>query len=219
MTAVSTPVQSLSYSQEEILSSILALRGLDRFDADVTYGNGVFYRGSIPEPAVKFDIDPQCEGVVAASSSALPVADASLGSVVFDPPFLTYVRSGRDGNGSMIMAGRFAGYWRYDELVEHYRDTLGEAARVLSDGGTLVFKCQDIVHNHQLHPTSAYVIQWAHTMGLRLVDTYVLGASHRLPAPNRKGSQRHARIHHSYFLVFEKRPAGRKVGPDFWIKP
>lgn len=213
-----TAVQSLSHSQEEILGSILRLRGLDRFDADLTYGNGVFYRGSIPEPRLKFDIDPQVEGVVAASSDSIPLASGSLQSAVFDPPFLTYIRSGRGGNGSMVMAGRFAGYWRYDELVEHYQSTLRETKRVLVDGGTLVFKCQDIVHNHQLHPTSAYVIQWAHSMGLRLVDTYVLGATHRMPAPNRAGTQRHARIHHSYFLVFEKRPVGRKVGPDYWIE-
>lgn len=202
-------VRSLSMEQEEILLGILQLTGLDCFDADITYGNGSFYRGAIPEPVHKFDIEPQALDVQLASSIALPIDDSSLGSIVFDPPFLTYVRAGRDGNGSMIMAKRFAGYWRYDELEAHYRATLKEAGRVLRDDGILVMKCQDIVHNHRLHPTHAWVIEWAADAGLQLKDLFVLGANHRLPSPNRKGSQKHARIFHSYFLVFSRKRGRR----------
>ena len=36
--------------------------------------------------------------------------DSTLNSIVFDPPFLTYVRAARKGNGSMIMSNRFSGY-------------------------------------------------------------------------------------------------------------
>lgn len=197
-------VRSLSNDQHEILQGILDLAGLDAYDADITYGNGVFYRGGIPEPRLKFDIDPQQPGVVEASSDALPLKPNSLNSIVFDPPFLTYVRAGREGNGNMIMSKRFAGYWRYDELEAHYRATFAEAVRVLRQDGILVLKCQDIVHNHRLHPTHAFAIDWADAAGLRLKDLYVLGASHRLPSPNRAGSQKHARIFHSYFLVFTR---------------
>lgn len=195
-------IKTVSSSQTEILGSILTLRGLERFDVDLTYGNGSFYRGSIPKPEHRFDIDATLADVVCAESSAVPLADASVRSVVYDPPFLTYVRKGRTGNGSMILSRRFAGYWRYDELEADYRATLREAHRILSHRGTLVVKCQDIVHNHRLHATHANVIDWA--TGFRLADLFVLTASHRLPFPNRRGTQRHARIHHSYFLVFEK---------------
>lgn len=119
-------------------------------------------------------------------------------------PFLTYVRAGRAGNGSMIMARQFSGYWRYDELEDHYRAMLAEMARVLVKDGIAVFKTQDLVHNHKLHPTHAYVIQWGEQVGLRLKDLFILAANHRLPAPNRAGSQKHARIHHSYFVVMRK---------------
>lgn len=206
-------VESVSFAQDEILNAILRLAGLNHFDADITYGNGAFYRDSVPEPLFKFDIEPLSDDVVAADSAHLPVVDGAFQSVVFDPPFLTYIRSGREGNGSMAMARRFAGYWRYDELVAHYRATLKEASRVLVTGGTMVFKCQDIVHNHRLHPTSSYVIEWANREGLRLRDHHILAARHRMPSPNRAGTQRHARIHHSHFLVFEK--AGR-VSPNYW---
>ena len=198
----STVVKSVYTDQTELLQNLMALHCPQGFDCDVTYGNGSFYR-NIPTPALKFDIDPQVAGVVQACSTALPVADNVLNSVVFDPPFLTYVRAGREGNGKMIMSRRFAGYWRYDELAKHYRDTLAEIRRVLKRKGVLVFKCQDIVHNHKLHSTHTNVIQWGAENGFRLRDMFILTASHRLPSPNRVGTQKHARIYHSYFLVLE----------------
>jgi hypothetical protein len=193
-------VRSVYFDQDEILRGIMKLYCPDGFDCDMTYGNGQFWK-NLSQPKYKFDIDPQVAGVEKACSTKLPLASEALGSVVFDPPFLTYVRAKREGNGSMIMANRFAGYWRYDELEEHYRDTLREAYRVLKPGGVMVFKCQDIIHNHRMHCTHAKVISWAETEGFRLEDLFVLPAKHRLPSPNRAGTQKHARIFHSYFLV------------------
>ena len=191
--------KSVYLDQDDILRAIVALHCPDGFDADISYGNGAFY-SAMRAPALKFDIDPQATGVVQASSDCLPLDDSSINSVVFDPPFLTYVRAGREGNGKMIMARRFAGYWTYKELEKHYRATLKECARVLKKKGVLVFKCQDIIHNHKMHCTHANVIKWAAEHGLSLLD---LPAARRLPAPNRKGKQKHARIFHSYFLVLQ----------------
>lgn len=197
-------VRSVYDSQTDILSGILRLNGLERFDADLTYGNGSFYRG-LPSPTHRFDLDPTMPDLTAVTcSTAVPLASSSVGSVVFDPPFLTYVRQGRNGNGKMIMSRRFAGYWTYDELEDHYRSTLREASRILARKGILVFKCQDIIHNHRMHPTHVNVIGWAAEHGFRLKDLFVLPAKHRLPSPNRKGTQKHARIFHSYFLVLDR---------------
>ncbi len=195
-------IKSVYEDQSDILNSIIALHCPDGFDCDVTYGNGQFYK-NVPQPTYKFDIDPQQDGVIGACSTNLPIRDKVLNSLVFDPPFLTYVRSGREGNGGMIMAKRFAGYWRYDELEDHYRNTIVESKRVLKKDGIMVIKCQDIIHNHKMHCTHANVIQWAATAGFRLLDLFVLPAKHRLPSPNRAGKQKHARIFHSYFLVFK----------------
>ena len=195
-------LRSVYADQTDIIRAIIKLHCPSAIDCDVTYGNGKFY-SEMPAPALKFDIDPQVDGVVAASSDALPLAESSINSLMFDPPFLTYVRAGRTGNGNMIMAGRFAGYWTYDELTQHYVATIGEASRVLRKGGVLIVKCQDIIHNHRMHCTHANVIGWAEMCGFRLKDLFVLPASHRLPSPNRAGTQRHARIFHSYFLVLE----------------
>jgi len=196
-------IRSVYFDQSDILNGIMKLYAQDGFDCDSTYGKGGFYKKIAP-PKYRFDISPQVEGVEKACSRMLPLESASIGSLVFDPPFLTYVRAGREGNGSMIMSRQFSGYWRYDELEDHYKESISEAYRVLKKGGILVFKCQDIIHNHKMHCTHANVICWAESEGFNLLDLFVLPAKSRLPSPNRAGTQKHARIFHSYFLVFKK---------------
>ena len=199
-------IRSVYYDQKEILEAIKSLCGIDRFCADVTYGNGNFYDGK-DEPLLKFDIAPQVEGVTECSSDNLPLGNGEIRSLVFDPPFLTYVRAARDGNGNMVMAKRFGGYWRYDELEKHYKDTIVEVHRVLGKKGIMVFKCQDIIHNHKMHCTHINVMGWAAGL-FRLKDLFILPAKSRMPIPQQEGtkkkSQKHARIFHSYFMVLEK---------------
>ena len=192
-------IKSLSYNQDEILQNIIDLYCNDGFDADITYGNGVFYK-NIKHPKYKIDADPQTPDTQYGYSDDLPFDDSSLNSIVFDPPFLTYVKAGRDTN--MIMGKRFSGYWRYDELQNHYQKTFIECNRVLNKKGYMILKCQDIIHNHKLHPTHIYATQWANEAGLKLKDLFVLAAKNRLPIAN--GKQQHARIYHSYFMVFQK---------------
>jgi len=199
-------IKSYSDNQHDILKGILSLNGLTHFDADISYGNGSFYK-QIPEPPWKFDIDPQpkLNNVHKASSDDLPVHDLAFTSVVFDPPFLTYVKAAREHNS--IMAKRFGGYWRYDELEEHYKATIKEVHRVLDKKGLFIFKCQDIIHNHRMHCTHINIINWCAGM-FRLKDMLILARPHRMPMPSKEGEkprqQQHARIHHSYFLVLEK---------------
>lgn len=199
-------IRSVYYDQTEILKSIMELCGIERFCADVTYGNGKFY-DSIQQPEFKFDISPQVDGVIECSSSELPLPDNKIKSLVFDPPFLTYVRAAREGNGNMIMAKRFGGYWRYDELEKHYRESLTEAHRVLCKKGIMVFKCQDIIHNHKMHCTHLNIMEWSKGL-FRLKDLFILPAKSRMPIPQQDGTkkkvQKHARIFHSYFMVLER---------------
>jgi len=198
-------IRSVSHDQDEILQSIVGMHCPDGIDVDLTYGNGCFYE-KIGEPKNKFDISPQVSGVIAACSTNVPLPSMSVVSVVFDPPFLTYIKAGRE-HGS-IMAKRFSGYWRYDELVDHYTKTIAEANRVLRDGSIFVIKCQDIIHNHKMHATHVNVVRWCEENGMRLLDLYVLVAKHRMGMPEQDGAvkrkQKHARVFHSYFLVFKK---------------
>lgn len=196
-------IRSVYESQDDILAGIIRLHCPQGFDADLTYGNGSFWK-RLPRPKICYDITPLHEGVIQACSAKLPLDNASLGSAVFDPPFLTYVRNGRrHKNGRVAITARFGGYYTYGELEAHYRGTISEVYRVLKPLGKLVFKCQDIIHNHRMHCTHANVINWAAASGFRLLDLFVLPAKSRMPGPQ-KGTQRHARVFHSYFLVFER---------------
>jgi len=199
-----TNIKSYSDNQHEILKNILTLNGLDSFDADISYGNGSFYK-EIQVPRWKGDIDPQADGITEASSDKLPVNDGEFNSVVFDPPFLTYIKAAREHNS--IMAKRFGGYWGYDELEAHYKATIKEVYRVLGKKGIFIFKCQDIIHNHKMHSTHINIVNWCAGM-FRLKDMFILAKPHRMPMPQKAGEkprrQKHARIHHSYFLVLEK---------------
>ena len=204
-------VRSIYNSQQEILDAIRTLHcDGEQFDADLTYGAGAFYARDEVPPAYRMDIDPQVAHVVVGDCTQVPVGAEAFNSVVIDLPFLTYVRAARTGNGDMVMAKRFSGYWRYDELAAYYRATLQEAARILRHKGMLVFKCQDIIHNHSMHCTHCNVVAWATEVGFRLTDLFVLKAVHRLPSPNRRGVQKHARIFHSYFLVFQNWSRARR---------
>jgi tRNA G10 N-methylase Trm11 len=197
-------IQSISYDQDYIIKSIMELCGIERFDADLTYGNGGFWK-NLPQPIFRFDIDPQDFRTHLATSTDVPLDDEAVESIMFDPPFLTYIKAGREHNS--VMGKRFSGYWRYDELEEHYRGTIKEAHRLLSNKGVFVVKCQDIIHNHKMHATHINVVNWAAGM-FRLKDLFVLAAKHRMPMPEstteNKRKQKHARVHHSYFLVLEK---------------
>lgn len=202
-----TAYKSFSASQSEIIRSIVSLHCPEGIQADITFGNGGFYT-SADTPEFKFDIDPQVQGVVRANSERLPIPDNSLRSVMFDPPFITYVKNRRDHN--CLMAKRFGGYYTYGELEDHYIHTISEVWRVLRPSGVFVFKCQDIIHNHRLFPTHVLVCNRAELEGFRVQDLFVLVADNRMPGPQ-KGVQRHARIHQSYFWVFKKPPERRKA--------
>lgn len=209
-------LRSVYEDQQDILSAIETLHCPEGFQCDVTYGNGSFYKGR-KQPEYCFDLQPLATHVVEADSRALPLGPNTLTNLVFDPPFLCYVSNGRENAASSgkkaVMSSRFGGYWRYDELEAHYKGTFKEAARVLRHKGVLVVKCQDIIHNHKMHSTHINSVSWADQEGFRIKDIFILPAKSRMPlkaAAHGVQKQQHARIFHSYFLVFEKNQVRRK---------
>jgi hypothetical protein len=200
-------VKSCYESQEDILRAIQKLHCPEGFECDLTYGNGVFWK-NIGDPKLRFDVAPISDHIRKGDSTNTPLADATLNNVVFDPPFITYIKNGKDyKDGAMVMSRRFGGYYSYDELKKHYDLSLKEMSRILKNHGKVIFKCQDLIHNHKMHPTHCLVMNMAEQYGLKILDMFILVANHRMPMPQEKMSnykQKHARIYHSYFLVFEK---------------
>jgi hypothetical protein len=198
-------IRSLYSDQFKILDAILKLHIEENtFNVDLTYGNGGFYKKGISQPTHRFDIDDTLANITkACNSNDTGLNAASVNSIVFDPPFLTYIKKQRTGNSSMVMAKRFSGYWSSDELADHYKSSIKEAARILKHKGILVIKCQDIVHNHKLFCTHAHILNWSSEF-FRLKDLFIQAATHRMPAPNRKGTQKHARVFHSYWVVLQR---------------
>lgn len=196
---------SVSYDQNELLRAIAVLHNdCKPFELDPTYSEGVFYR-KFPQPRYKFDKFPQGEGVQQADCRAIPMPDQSITSIMFDPPFVISGDAYRE-NPTGLICKRFTGFRNYGELEDLYRGALAEFMRLLTPGGLLVFKCQDVVSTSTQHLTHVDVVRWAEEIGFYSKDLFVLLSTSAMHDPRWK-NQHHARKNHSYFLVFTK---GRK---------
>ena len=199
-------VKSISYDQSEIIRNILKLHVPEgKIDCDPTFSTGAFYDGTgIEPPALRFDINPQTEGVVEADARHLPLPDGSLSCMMLDPPFLaTKGRSLTAGDGNRINR-RFGVYPDEKSLHRCYAEILKEANRVLKPGGILIFKCQDKVSSGKQYMSHVFIMNEAVKAGFYPRDLFVLLAKNRLVADWQKKGQRHARKYHCYFWVFEK---------------
>jgi len=195
-------VFSLSFDERKIIQAIIDLyNNGEPFDVDPTYSKGRFWEG-LPQPLRKFDLYPQTPDTRQANSNALPLEDGSVGSVMFDPPFVIK-NVKRDGAVLGKIEKRFFGYPTMDALWEHYYTSLKEFYRILKPGGIVAFKCQDTVTGGKNYPIHATVIYYASMHGFEFEDIFILGNSNIMLAPN-LANQKHARKNHSYFLVFRK---------------
>ncbi|MBQ9346279.1 MAG: hypothetical protein IJT94_02920 [Oscillibacter sp.] len=199
-------IKSVSHSQTEILRNILTLHVHGgKIDCDPTYSTGGFYRdGVIPPPRLRFDIEPQAEGVVRADCRNLPLESDSLNCVAFDPPFLaTKGKSLDSGTGNRINR-RFGVFPSEPELHRFYADSLKELYRILTPHGILIFKCQDKVSGGKQYMSHVFIINEAVRIGFYPRDLFVLLAKNRLVADWQIRNQRTARKYHCYFVVLEK---------------
>lgn len=192
-------ISSVSDSQDEILNSILRLYiKKDRYECDITYSRGNFYRKSFP-PQLKFDKYPLSDDVRPLKEFH-EIKDNSLTSVVFDLPFI--LRS-KWKQGSKII-NRFDCFETIEELLETNKYMVNLSYSKLDRKGWLIIKTMDLHFANKMYSIHTFLINYAESMGLRLIDTFILIARTKiLMKLNRQ--QRHAKKFHSYFLVFQKK--------------
>lgn len=200
-------IKSVSFNQSEIIKNILTLYVPDgKIDIDPTYSKGNFYKDTgITPPSLKFDINPQTDGVVCADSRNLPVDDESCECMMFDPPFLaTTGQSLTRHDNNNVINKRFGVYPNEPSLHRFYEDSLKEAYRILKPNGVLIFKCQDKVSSGKQYLSHVFIINKATEIGFYPKDIFILLAKNRIVADWQTANQKHARKYHSYFLVLEK---------------
>lgn len=199
-------IKQIQYDQNEIINNIISLYIKNgAIEVDATYSKGNFYKNNnIQEPIYKFDISPQDVNVVKADCRELPLQNESVGSIMFDPPFLaTTGPSLRKNDDSNIIAKRFGTYKNEIELHQMYFDSMKEFYRILKPGGILIVKCQDKVSSGKQYMQHVYIMNMAEDIGYYTKDMFILCVNNRLVA-NWQKNQKHARKYHSYFYVFEK---------------
>jgi hypothetical protein len=200
-------IKSISYDQAEIIKWVLRLHAPKGcIDCDPTYSKGNFYKEtSIEEPTYKFDILPQAEGAKYGDSRDLPLEDASIDCMMFDPPFLaTTGKSLSISDESNKINKRFGVYPSERELHKFYVDSTREAHRLLTDKGILIFKCQDKVSSGKQYMSHVFIMNEAVKIGFYPKDLFILLAKNRIVADWQIKNQKNARKFHSYFWVFQK---------------
>lgn len=198
--------------QPELLDAIATLHneGLP-FQVDLTYGSGGFWTGVAErlEPAIRMSLDPLWKASptnleeeytqvnLQADVLALPFAEQSIDSLVFDPPFIH--AAGKDS----VMGQRFGSYPSQVALRQMYWKALMQFQRVLKPGGLLVWKCQDIIESGKQNWTYDEISTNLRVAGISKIDMLLLIRNHTMTGHNH-GRQVHARRNHSYFIVARK---------------
>lgn len=199
-------IKSIGYDQDQMISDIIKLHCKSSIEVDLTYSIGGFYRGIIPPPAYKFDIEPQAEGVIKASSDDVPLDDECVNTVMYDPPFMS---SGYKEDSEYKMVQRFGTAKNMGRLWRMYYATMKEANRILKPMGILIFKCQDCVDGRYNWFSHVEIANMAEKAGFYPRDLFILLAKSRIVSMQ---NQVHARKYHCYFWVLQKKPSYVKYG-------
>ncbi len=184
--------------------------------ADVTYGNGVFWK-NIDISKYELLATDIATGV---DCRSLPYKAKSIDVLVLDPPYMEgLLRTNKEHKAGGGTFSPFRSYYsngdeRNHELKWHaavtdlYFRAGSEGYRVLRDGGVMIVKCQDEVSANRQWLTHVEIINHFEQMGFYTKDLFVVVRQNKVGITRLK-RQVHARKNHSYFLVFIKVPEGK----------
>ena len=217
--ATTDVVMSASVSgNSEIFPQVLSLHVPEGSKiADVTYGNGVFWRNV---DLSKYDLLPS-DIATGVDCRNLPYQAESFDALVLDPPYMEGLL--RNNKQHKAGSGTFAAFREYysngDETSEGpkwhaavtdlYFKAGSEAYRVLKSNGVMIVKCQDEVSANRQWLTHVEIINYYEKLGFYAKDLFVVVRTNKAGITRLK-KQKHARKNHSYFLVFVKIPQNSK---------
>ena len=178
--------------------------------ADVTYGQGVFWRKVDISRYVFYPSDLK-NGIDARN---LPYENDSFDACVLDPPYMEGLY--RKSKDMLAGSGTHASFREYysngqetndvqlkyhDKVIDLYLSIGCEIKRILKDKGIFIVKCQDEVSANRQKLTHVELIYAYEKMGFYCEDLFVVTRTNK-PNVSRIIKQVHARKNHSYFLVF-----------------
>ena len=195
-------------SNDEVFPQIMALYVKPGgVVADVTFGQGVFWRRVPPDNYTLLQTDLS----MGVDARQLPYDNGSLDCVVFDPPYMH-----TPGGTAHVNHQNFENYYsnnaaaskhKYHEAVlDLYFSAAIEAHRVLKEPGIYIVKCQDEVCSNRQRLTHVEIINELEKYGFVAEDLFIVVRKTR-PGVSRMLRQVHARKNHSYFIVFLKAKA------------
>lgn len=220
-------IKSVSHNQHEILYNIMNLYNDGKpFEMDFTYSKGAFYGNfkikqengeyldiEVPKPKYKLDVYPQQEDCIKIEPlGKLPFDDNSIESICFDPPFVISCGPSMktpdfDENGNRVknnmISRRFSCYYPVAQLLESYHHWMSEIYRVLKPNGIACVKTQKTITGSKALNSPQYLWFIGESLGLDMVDSFVLVSKARLISGKVK-KQQHSRRFECEFLVFKK---------------
>jgi len=190
---------SIQGNNDALMAQVMRLYAQpDDIVADVTYGNGVFWR---LVDISKYDFRPT-DIQTGVDCRELPYADYEIDIVVLDPPYMNrssaMLREDLDGyrNNQRTEVGEKA-------VLDLYYAAMDEAYRVLAENGLLMVKCMDQVEAG--HQCWGHIDIFNYATKVLLMEAADLFILTRVSAPiMRHKTQVHARKNHSYLWIFIK---------------
>lgn len=172
---------------------------------DCTYNTGKMWKDLYSFNPIRMDIDPRFGHDIVGSFDAIPLEDNSLDIIIFDPPHLPTNAASK--NSSKIWKDTYgiteSGEGREgDNISDMFLPFLKEAKRVLVDGGIVLAKIADIVHNHKYQWHHIHFIETAWSLNMTACDVVIKKDPN---AGNLKSSKwenvKHFRKCHCYWIV------------------
>ena len=199
--------------------------------ADVTYGQGAFWRDIAPDAytVLASDIDAKADGIPGhmvgkiqsrVDCRNLPYDNDAVDCVVLDPPYMeglfrksedhlagsgthaSFRKAYSNGKATEESDAQNAPKW-HDAVLDLYVRAGREAYRVLKPKGMLIVKCQDEVSANKQRLTHVEIITGYESLGFYTKDLFVVVRTNKAGVSRLK-KQEHARKNHSYFLIFQK---------------